>query len=99
MFFAPRATRSLTRQFFPPRNSNRSVFVFGSIGFLLLLWWLVAALYGVVVVLWLSLVVLVWTAQLVVLVTAGPFVLLSRVNRPEAKATVPRFAQRTVNEV
>ena len=78
MFFAPRATRSLTRQFFPPRNSNRSTFIFGSIGLLVFLFWAVALLYGVVVALWLSLIILVWVAQLVVLVTAGPFVLLAR---------------------
>lgn len=69
-WFAPRASAHLFHDFFPAKRSGRSGF-FGSPGCLLVLFFVIAALYALVVVVCASLVLVVWVAQLVVLVPVG----------------------------
>jgi len=76
LWFAPAATASITRQFWPRHRSGRRTFLFGGCLFWAVAIYLYAALAAMAVSVWAAIVAGIWAAQVIVLITAGPVALV-----------------------
>lgn len=78
-WFAPKMSAHLYHDFFPAKNNNG--FLFGSPIILILLFFVIAVMYALIIVICATLMLSIWTIQIVVLVPVGIITLVKLIRK------------------